>query len=63
MYPSAEPKVIRFKASETLLGIETDGTLPQNGWDSGFKASETLLGIETQEPPIVANFEDMLQSL
>ena len=36
-----------FKASETLLGIET-GVDPK--WallNDGFKASETLLGIET----------------
>ena len=38
----------RFKASETLLGIETQnlGKARHNSW--WFKASETLLGIETQ---------------
>ena len=37
-----------FKASETLLGIETNcfGALPC--FNVGFKASETLLGIETK---------------
>ena len=36
-----------FKASETLLGIETDSFNQDDGVGSGFKASETLLGIET----------------
>ena len=40
---------MRFKASETLLGIETlDGfTTGANDFFKSFKASETLLGIET----------------
>ena len=37
----------RFKASETLLGIETQMRRAQKEWTEGFKASETLLGIET----------------
>ncbi len=47
-YPSAGVAVLGFKASETLLGIETPW--PVTGINSavlGFKASETLLGIET----------------
>jgi len=36
-----------FKASETLLGIETRLFRRGFGTRSGFKASETLLGIET----------------
>ena len=36
-----------FKASETLLGIETLGAKPYDYQAKGFKASETLLGIET----------------
>ena len=38
-----------FKASETLLGIETNlGAIDRNfAANSRFKASETLLGIET----------------
>jgi len=39
-----------FKASETLLGIETlSGLTALESW-LGFKASETLLGIETNLP-------------
>ncbi len=39
----------RFKASKTLLGIETGfiGAMTSAA-DGGFKASKTLLGIETQ---------------
>ncbi len=37
----------RFKASETLLGIETQNATPQPFMLKRFKASETLLGIET----------------
>ena len=39
----------RFKASKTLLGIETDITTPNkaSGTQLSFKASKTLLGIET----------------
>ena len=38
-----------FKASETLLGIETGLGLGFAGFTGdGFKASETLLGIETK---------------
>ena len=37
-----------FKASETLLGIETSWRCcPKSIARPGFKASETLLGIET----------------
>ena len=36
-----------FKASETLLGIETSDTTPSLLKAFRFKASETLLGIET----------------
>ena len=36
-----------FKASETLLGIETDQEAGASDLVSSFKASETLLGIET----------------
>ena len=38
----------RFKASETLLGIETQSLYCRLLSAQGFKASETLLGIETQ---------------
>ena len=37
-----------FKASETLLGIETHTLLESAHRNSRFKASETLLGIETK---------------
>ena len=40
-------KCVRFKASETLLGIETYTFLDETESGCGFKASETLLGIET----------------
>ncbi len=41
------PRVERFKASETLLGIETKiANANAISWGC-FKASETLLGIET----------------
>ena len=36
-----------FKASETLLGIETYSFTGIRRFEDGFKASETLLGIET----------------
>ena len=36
-----------FKASETLLGIETLILVRSDRKAAGFKASETLLGIET----------------
>ena len=36
-----------FKASETLLGIETDHYAGEDSLPYSFKASETLLGIET----------------
>ncbi len=36
-----------FKASETLLGIETIGGYASVAYLTSFKASETLLGIET----------------
>ena len=38
---------VSFKASETLLGIETIYANRIAEVDLGFKASETLLGIET----------------
>ena len=52
-----------FKASETLLGIETVFGINTVATNSRFKASETLLGIETGV--VVPNFEspEMLQSL
>ncbi len=37
----------RFKASKTLLGIETCLRNVHESKKSGFKASKTLLGIET----------------
>ena len=37
-----------FKASETLLGIETLAKSKSKLASLGFKASETLLGIETR---------------
>ncbi len=37
-----------FKASETLLGIETQWAYALDATKLGFKASETLLGIETR---------------
>ncbi len=40
--------MVRFKASETLLGIETEAEGKRiTEQVLGFKASETLLGIET----------------
>ena len=36
-----------FKASETLLGIETFSIFSDDRRQGRFKASETLLGIET----------------
>ena len=39
-----------FKASETLLGIETKDIGLKLERPNGFKASETLLGIETDYP-------------
>ena len=38
-----------FKASETLLGIETSRICMIGRSPFGFKASETLLGIETYD--------------
>ena len=38
----------RFKASETLLGIETTSKALWSPQELRFKASETLLGIETE---------------
>ena len=40
----------RFKASETLLGIETFVVSSPEYKFWRFKASETLLGIETDRP-------------
>ena len=42
------PEHLGFKASETLLGIETRVRLTLQIDGKGFKASETLLGIETK---------------
>ncbi len=42
---------LRFKASETLLGIETKVKAIYLLSAIGFKASETLLGIETAPKP------------
>ena len=43
--------MVCFKASETLLGIETLANLANSiPLIAGFKASETLLGIETNSP-------------
>ena len=40
--------VSSFKASKTLLGIETNLFKILTSFWAGFKASKTLLGIETQ---------------
>ena len=40
-----------FKASETLLGIETCCVAATSCAGMRFKASETLLGIETYDEP------------
>ena len=37
-----------YKASETLLGIETKEKATRHAIARSYKASETLLGIETQ---------------
>ena len=51
----------RFKASETLLGIETLLPIPYRRRSNRFKASETLLGIETfclaKFPPFCEGFK------
>ena len=55
-----------FKASETLLGIETFGYTNAIGRrDSSFKASETLLGIETRDGSLLGDQKgnSRLQSL
>ena len=54
-----------FKASETLLGIETESKFKADERAKGFKASETLLGIETVMPMKnrVKDFLHELQSL
>jgi len=44
---AANTAIAGFKASETLLGIETDGWCFDIEQTKSFKASETLLGIET----------------
>ena len=54
---------ISFKASETLLGIETEKGLGINRKSCSFKASETLLGIETGIKTAEAEARKMLQSL
>ena len=55
----------RFKASETLLGIETQHDVIRKYNKLGFKASETLLGIETARKAIARSFTSVrtLQSL
>ena len=45
----------RFKASETLLGIETCLSYLKPPGDRSFKASETLLGIETTQLQIAGS--------
>ena len=52
-----------FKASETLLGIETWINLHSSKVTSGFKASETLLGIETLSWQKHNSFTLKIQSL
>ena len=42
-----KPALVSFKASKTLLGIETKLKLFRMLQPQGFKASKTLLGIET----------------
>ncbi len=54
--------IIRFKASETLLGIETFQETGEKAHCIRFKASETLLGIETPLP-VEAIAEATIQSL
>ena len=44
---------LSFKASETLLGIETKLRLHFGRITRSFKASETLLGIETCDDSVV----------
>ncbi len=57
-------RTVRFKASETLLGIETGFYLVYfQRCKIGFKASETLLGIETHHTPFIPVTLDKLQSL
>jgi len=53
----------RFKASETLLGIETGVAANRIPHLDCFKASETLLGIETDELRRRAANLILLQSL
>ncbi len=52
-----------FKASETLLGIETYNNHATQGRNGGFKASETLLGIETFCPFLTHDYGSSIQSL
>ena len=52
-----------FKASETLLGIETTQLAIASDLPTGFKASETLLGIETLKIPPNSLILLKLQSL
>ncbi len=55
---------ISFKASETLLGIETYAyEASRRELATSFKASETLLGIETHEYILVRSSASGLQSL
>lgn len=53
-----------FKASEILLGIETDRLVATESLKIRFKASETLLGIETKPIlPRLSGYHAGLQSL
>ncbi len=49
---------LRFKASETLLGIEKDMGLGKTLCSLRFKASETLLGIEKETRGIITGLDD-----
>ncbi len=53
----------RFKASKTLLGIETKAIEFGRSPAQGFKASKTLLGIETKYHAQIANIFLVIQSL
>ncbi len=54
---------LRFKASKTLLGIETNQFLTVLAIRNGFKASKTLLGIETIKRPNKFLICQQIQSL
>ncbi len=51
-------ELVGFKASKTLLGIETDGQILRHDKEFGFKASKTLLGIETLSSFLLATRYD-----